>query len=107
MTRIEASRLGGQALAAKVCTGYFRFIGRRGGRRTQYLYWLDVATEQEDPEMREHYLEKAERWRDEVGNYVMLELWSKEYQREKFARRRRRPIGEKELRAWERSIVKP
>jgi hypothetical protein len=95
LTHKERGRLGGLALAAKVEPDYFRFIGRRGGKRYMFNLLMDIARTWEfSPEeieaskvsadrraelvadMREHYRSEAyEKYFEAWGNRVMIELF--------------------------------
>jgi hypothetical protein len=78
MTREEIARLGGKTLAAKVSPSYFAFIGRRGGRRTKRNEILAFAAslEENEPERAAIWFEKAQKYHDETGTLVMLDLWA-------------------------------
>lgn len=106
MTRQEIARLGGQALAAKVSTEYFSFIGRRGGRRTKrneiIAFASDLATT--EPDRAEIWVEKADRYLDHtLGNRVMVELWTKDNCPPR-PRRRRANTEDVQLRRWEKAV---
>lgn len=82
----------GQRLAARVDRDYFRFIGRRGGRRLMFNTITALAYNWQLPEgwpvrvspavqaelrqeLTEHYLEQANKYKDDKGTKVMLALW--------------------------------
>lgn len=83
---------GGQALASKVDQEYFRWLGSRGGRKTQFniLIYLSqnfefvplpggnttaAAIERATQRMREHYRSEAyEKYYFDQGTRVMLQV---------------------------------
>ena len=93
--QIEQRRAAGRALAAKVSPEYFRFIGRRGGRRFMFnqlnrladnfngfdapvkcspARFAEIVADQ-----REHYRQEAqEKYFDFTGNRLFLQLFEKE-----------------------------
>ncbi len=85
---------GGQALKAKVHPQYFRFIGRRGGRRSkrnELLSFAEDLVRQGEADRATIWVERAQEYHDECGTKIFLELWlPAELEDEKLKRRRRR-----------------
>jgi hypothetical protein len=87
----------GLTLAASVSRDYYRFIGRRGGRATEYNSLVRLAqtfdcrqagwgqsgtaaqVDRWNAEMRQHYLEVAQKYRDYNGTRIMLELFDRQH----------------------------
>jgi hypothetical protein len=80
---------GGQALAAKVHPLYFRWLGRRGGRRSQFNSYMCSAAQADDPEIAEIWAERAALYHDEKSR-VMIELWTPEELADEALKPRRR-----------------
>jgi hypothetical protein len=78
MSNTERARLGGLALASKVSSEYFAFIGRRGGRNNMARELRELAAETPHQVMSEHYQEKAQGWQVDTGTRVMVDLWTRE-----------------------------
>jgi hypothetical protein len=70
----QRGRAGGLALASKVDKSYFRWLGRRGGRRGQYNVLVGLAASHPDQIISSIYASEAARYHDEKSR-VMLELW--------------------------------
>ncbi len=126
MTRTEIARLGGNALAAKVSSSYFEFIGRRGGYkymfnaysrlaqtydlRTSVEYgpffegWTAEQIERWNQQRRAQFAESADRYRlDNAGNMVMTPLWANDNCPSRLVRRGAN-TDEAKLRRWERAV---
>lgn len=102
MSNTERARLGGLALASKVSSEYFAFIGRRGGRNNMARQYREDMLDTADPELAEHYEQKARSWAVDTGTRVMVELWTQDNCE---PRPRRRPARTEDvrLRRWNRS----
>ena len=84
--QLAQRRAAGQALADKVDKGYFKWLGGRGGRKSQYRIMEEAATycqAQGDNELASIYLRlAAQKYKFEQGTRVMMQVWHKEKEQE-------------------------
>ena len=84
--QLNQRRAAGLALAAQVHPEYFKWLGGRGGRKSQYRIMEEAATycqAQGDNELASIYLRlAAQKYKFEQGTRVMMQVWHKEKEQE-------------------------
>ena len=84
--QLDQRRAAGKSLAAQVHPAYFKWLGRRGGRKSQYRIMEDAARyceAQGDNELAAIYLRlAAQKYKFEQGTCVMMQVWHKEQEQE-------------------------